>query len=69
MVYLVFFFGGGGLDFLCNFYEINSSQDFFCIAKILVLIALQNKEFFWGHNLGYYGIPGLVFTIDCKNDH
>ena len=25
-------------NIFCNFYEINSSQDFFCIAKILVLM-------------------------------
>ena len=31
----------------CNFYEINSSQDFFCIAKILVLMV-------WGYWLRFF---------------
>ena len=32
------FWINAGKCFLCNFYEINSSQDFFCIANILVLM-------------------------------
>ena len=31
--------------FFCNFYEINSSQVFFCIAKILVLMV--SGDWFW----------------------
>ena len=42
----VFCFFWGGLEIcFCNFYEINSSQDFFCIAKILVLMV--SKESAW----------------------
>ena len=40
MLFFVSFGGGGGwiFVFFCNFYEINSSQDFFGIAQILVLM-------------------------------
>ena len=38
---------GGGLEIcFCNFYEINSSQGFFCIAKILVLMVKPPQDNF-----------------------
>ena len=39
-----FFWGGGSWNFFGNFYEINSSQNFSCIAKILVLMVTRNAK-------------------------
>ena len=32
-------------NLFCNFYEINSSQDFFCIAKVLVLMVVSQRGY------------------------
>ena len=67
-VWCFLFLLGGGPDLLCNFYEINSSQEFFCIANILVLMVLFSETNQQSANWVHCKRRGSEELISCGVD-